>query len=107
MAKLADLCRKVPVAVKQSQIWGMIGQTYDIERIARNEQKHEKRYNVHRDAVAGGRTRKENIFAAGKESRPNRMRCTAHISTGSVSDTIVTKRFSNSRLTCVCRTKIY
>lgn len=46
-------------------------------------------------------------FAAGKGNRPNRRRCTAHVSTGSVSDTIVTKRFGNSRLTCVCRTKIY
>lgn len=107
MAKLAELCRKVPVAVKQSQIWGMIEQTYDIERIARHEQKQEKRCNVHRDAVAVCSTRRENIFAAGKENRPNRRRCTAHVSTGSVSDTIVTKRFGNSRLTCVCRTKIY
>lgn len=107
MAKLAELCRYMPVAVKQSQIWGMIGQTYDIDRIARHEQKHEKRCNVHRDAVEVCSTRMENIFAAGKENRPNRRRCTAHVSMGYVSDTIVTKRFCNSRLTCVCRTKIY
>lgn len=98
MAKLAELCRKVPVAVKQSQIWGMIGQTYDIERIARHE------HRVERGEYR--REQHERIFAECKGQAMRKKR-RSHVDRCGQGEYTGEKRFVGSYIHVACRVRIY
>lgn len=99
MAKLADLCRNMPVAVKSAQIWGMIGQTYDVERLARHDCR-----------VVRGEYRRheqpERIFAECK-GQAVRKKCRSHVDRCGQGEYTGEKRFVGSYIHVACRVRIY
>lgn len=94
MATLRDLCKDVPQTIDRMAV--------ERELLRRKNASFLKRM--------GALCEEKNVFKQCQTRRPEKGKVKNRFSreeAGTIASVVVTKRFSGSRLTCVCKSKIY